>query len=401
MIPKENDWHCRKVHHDPEIRWKEMNSFVHHLCKTEGSLETDWKTHQRKSCHSLVHSEPRSQMSTCTWVSSPLNHSSLRWLKHCRRKNGNRGQSLGRCSRSCFCLCFWFWLRTAMLGLWRRLRSWLGSMWICTLVSMNTTGRQLMKDTRSFGFLFSCEGSSLSLSFCFWRPFHFSLLRKSFRVGRCCICSGRFWRRCFSSRCSSLWFRNVWCLLLWGLERLFNWLRIQILSFFNQKFLKTSPKIIKISHGRWLWRSLHFINDTFQATNRSKLVEKKLSHHSLRRPFMARNWVQDTHDLRWKLLKVGNCIAIQLNLKERLRCQERTANSVHIKMPWNHVQDSSSPRSGTWSCARLNVALNLELKLWRALQATNQLWSQPTIKSWNHTWGILAVWFRSPTTNAS
>ena len=81
---------------------------------------------------------------------------------------------------------------------------------------------------------------------------------------------------------------------------------------------RSQPKTLAIfPKDGWThaWRNhlgiFYFINHPLQTTYGPKLMEKKLSKHSLVGPLLTRNLVQNLHQAGWKLLQVSNWVSIE------------------------------------------------------------------------------------------
>ena len=114
---------------------------------------------------------------------------------------------------------------------------------ILASLSMDAPGRHPIEDARCFGLLLCCHCFSLSLGFTFWG-------------------SLRFRRRSDGSRRTG---GLVGLRFLWqaGLQQVFNWFRIDVLSFLKQAFLQPIPKMLKIMEWRLSIASLDLINGPF------------------------------------------------------------------------------------------------------------------------------------------
>ena len=119
-----------------------------------------------------------------------------------------------------------------------------------------------MEDPRYFGLLLCCHCFSLSLGFTF---------------GTSSIQTTERWQQAHWWVC-----RAAISLASW--TSIFNWLRIDVLSFFKQVFLQPIPKMIKVTEWRLSIASLDFINGPFQLANLPQLMKQPLTHHALRRP---------------------------------------------------------------------------------------------------------------------
>ena len=153
---------------------------------------------------------------------------------------------------------------------------------ILAFLSMDASGRHPIEDAGCFGLLLCCHCFSLSLAFTFWGGL-------------------RFRRRSDGSRRTG---GLVGLQFLWqaGLQQIFKWLRIDVLSFLKQVFLQPIPKMIKITEWRLSIASLDLINGPFQLANLPQLMKQPLTHHALRRPIFLRHTIQSAKDTTWKLL---------------------------------------------------------------------------------------------------
>ena len=246
------------------------------------------------------------------------------------------------------------WTPTGSSGRWAsRL------MEILAFLSMDASGRHPMENARCFGLLLCCHCFSLSLGFTFWGGL-------------------RFRRRSDGTRRTG---GLVGLQFLWqaGLHQVFNWLRIDVLSFLKQVFLQPIPKMIKITEWRLSIASLDLTNGPFQLATLPQLMKQPLTHHALRRPIFLRHTSQSAKDTTWKLLQMLGTVTIKPYLKDRLRSKQRTTSAINVKMLGNNVQQVSAPGRVSNSSASFNVPHDLELQLRHIFTTFWNFSCQPTI----------------------
>ena len=230
---------------------------------------------------------------------------------------------------------------------------------ILAFLSVDASSRHPMEDARCFGLLLCCHCFSFSLGFTFW--------------GSLCF---RRWSD-GSTRTGGL----VGPRFLWqaGLQQVFNWLHIGVLSFLKQVFLQPIPTMIKITERRLSIASLDLINGPFQLANLPQPTKQPLTYHVLRRPIFLRHTIQSAKDTTWKLLQMLGAVTIKLYLKDRLRSKQWTTGAINVKMPKNNVQQVSAPGMVSNSCASFNVRHDLELQFRHVFTIFWYVSCQPTI----------------------
>ena len=206
---------------------------------------------------------------------------------------------------------------------------------ILAFLSMDASGRHPIEDARCFGLLLCCHWLVT-----FWGGL-------------------RFRRRSDGSRRTG---GLVGLRFLWqaGPQQVFNWLRIDVLSFLKQAFLQTIPKMIKITEWRQSIASLDLINGPFQLAILPQPMKQPLTHHALRQPIFLRHTIPSAKDATWKLLQMLGTVTL---FENRLRSKRRTTSAINVKMPGNNVQQVSAPGRISNSSASFYVPHDLELQL--------------------------------------
>ena len=93
--------------------------------------------------------------------------------------------------------------------------------------------------------------------------------------------------------------------------------------------------------------------------------------------------IDNIHDLGWEFLQVWSWVAMQVHLKDGLRSDQRSTNTIQVKVTRDHLKHCTTARSGPFTSATLDITLHLELQIWNALQPFDKFKSQPTIQTWN------------------